>query len=253
MSNLQISEADGIRRICLNRGKVNALDAAFMAEIRSAIEAAERDAARGIILAAEGSTFSAGLDLVALLELERAGMAQTLRELYELSLALFLFPRPVVAAINGHAIAGGAYLTLCCDRRIMAQGNGRWGLNETALGLAMPAHTLPVVSYALGDSLAEKIVYGGTLYPAFKVLDMGILEGLVEVKSMQEEAAELIDEWAHSPHAFADIKSRLKAPAAEAMRQARPADEAWLDLWFSDAAQAKLIATRDELSAKKNV
>jgi hypothetical protein len=69
---------------------------------------------------------------------------------------------------------------------------------------------------------------------------------------MDDEANELIDDWAHSPHAFADIKSRLKAPAAEAMRRARPADEAWLDLWFSDPTQEKLRAARDELTAKKN-
>lgn len=124
---------EDIHVIWLERGKANALDPQFLRAIRDELTVAEAENPRGLVLTSTGSIFCAGLDLVSLLDLDRDGMRDVLDALYECSRAIFAFPRPVGVAINGHAIAGGAYLSLCGDFRMMAHGNGRWGLNESTL------------------------------------------------------------------------------------------------------------------------
>lgn len=241
-------EDHGVARVVgLQRPPANALEPAFLREIGAALQAA-RDDGRAVVLTARGPIFCAGLDLGVLLELGRDGMQELLDELYGCLLALYTHPAPVVAAINGHAIAGGALLTAACDRRYMAQGEGRWGLPESQLGLPVPAWCIELLRYAFPRPLVERLVYGGSSYPAFKALDMRVIDDLVEADQLLDRALGLVGDWSRSPHAFADVKARLHAPTADAMARAREDEGAWLDQWFSPAAQERLVATRDRLS-----
>lgn len=235
------------RVVVLQRPPANALEPGFLREIAGALRAA-RDDGRAVVLTARGPIFCAGLDLVALLERDRDGMQELLDGLYECLVGLFTHPAPVVAAINGHAIAGGALLTTACDRRYMAQGDGKWGLPESQLGLGVPAWCVELLRYAYDRHSVERLLYGGNSYPAFKALDMRVIDDLVEPDKLLERAQELVADWSRSPHAFADVKSRLHAPTVAAMALAREEEGAWLDQWFSPAAQERLVATRDRLA-----
>jgi enoyl-CoA hydratase/carnithine racemase len=248
---LEWGEQDGARVLWLRRGKGNALSPQFLEQLAAALEPLPPAPPRGLILSAAGSVFCAGLDLVQLLELDRAGMARTVEGLYRVGRALFALPCPVVAAIQGHAVAGGAYLALCCDLRLMASGAHRFGLNESRLGLSMPAHCIEVVRYALTASIVERALYGGELYPAPQALELGLVDELVDADALLAQAAARIAQWSANSAAFADIKRRLKQPALCAMDAARSADEQWLDLWFSQPAQARLHAAREQLQKGK--
>lgn len=238
---------NGVRILTLARGKGNALDVPFLRRI---VEEIEREAGSGLVLTGEGSIFCAGLDLVELLELDRSGMQELLDALYRVHVALFAYPRPVVGALNGHAIAGGALLSLCCDLRIMAQGDAKWGLNESALGLSIPAFGLEVARYSLPRPILEKVVYGGAVYPAFKALDMGALDRLVEIETLIDAAAEQAEVWCRQGEAFTALKRDLHAPTLAAMAAARAQDEPWLDLWFSPPAQSLLQSARERLLSR---
>ncbi len=237
---IRSEERDGVAVMVLDHGKANALNGEFLDEFNRQLSAHSADVPRGLILTAEGSIFCAGLDLVALVDNDRPEMERLLESLYQVCVSLFMFPRPVVCAMNGHAIAGGALLSLACDIRLMAQGEAKWGLNESALGISMPAYTVPMLQYALSRPVVEKLLYSGNIYPAFKARDMDILDGLEESDHLLDAAVERVVEWTASPAAFADIKHRLRAPTLSVMEAARRDNDAWLNLWFAQDTKQKI-------------
>src|SRR5687767_10403569 len=110
------------------------------------LEAARGAKGEPIFLTGEGDAFSAGLNLKEVTSLDAAGLARFLGVLEELVKALYEHPAPVVAWVNGHAIAGGCVMALCADVRVMtARPGARIGLNEVALGLRFPPLTLAMV------------------------------------------------------------------------------------------------------------
>ncbi len=243
---------DGVSILRMERGHGNALSLQFLAAIQEQLDAAQRDLPRGLVLTGTDSIFCAGLDLEQMMKLDRVAIRRLLHQLYGVCRQLFAFPRPVIAAINGHAIAGGALLALACDLRLMAQGEGKFGLNESALGLAVPPSLVEMGRYTLDRPLLEKLMYGGMVYPAFKAFDMGILDVLVESKQLIDHSILSVERWTSSLTAFAEIKSRLKAPTLDAMTAAHLEDEAWIRLWFRPQTQKRLSAALATLRDKGN-
>lgn len=246
MSNfISVVDRDGIAVLKLNRPKVNALGASFMNEWAERVEALDADGSRGLVVIAEGKTFCAGLDLVELKDASRDAVVDVVDALYRLSRALFTFRKPLVAALNGHAIAGGAYLALACDRRLMVKGESRFGLTESAIGLALPAHGIPMIEYALTRGVAEELLYAGKTYAADEMLARGVVDRLVEPGDLLEEALQDIRSRTPSLAAYSDIKRRLRTVALARMDAARAEDGEWVEIWFSEEAQrrvAELVA-----------
>ena len=127
-----------IRELRLARAPVNALDPALCDALAGAIETAVAGGARGLLLSGGPKVFSAGLDVPHLLALDAPALRAAWESFFHAARALAGSPVPVVAAINGHAPAGGCVLALCCDYRVMAAGAYRIGLNETQVGLVAP-------------------------------------------------------------------------------------------------------------------
>lgn len=237
---IDIEMLDEVAVLRLARGTANALDLEFLSEIRRRVAEVTPAATRGLVLTSSGPIFCAGLDLPTLIDYDRDRMRELLRQLRGCCLDLFSYPRPTVAALNGHAIAGGALLSLACDRRHVVLGQSKWGLNEAQLGLALPAFAIEMMRYALERPTVEKLLYSGTLYPAFKAHDMGALDELVEEDDLLDSAVRAIGEWSASPEAFADIKRRLHAPVLEAIESNPEPEEEWMELWFSPGVQTRL-------------
>jgi len=137
-----VEEADGVAVVRLQTGRANAINPAFLEAANAALEKAT--GAGAVVLTGYDRYFCAGLDLVTLSDFSRGQMLAFMGQFDRLVLRLFTWPRPVVAAINGHAIAGGCALALACDVRIMARGEFRMGLNEIELGLPLPISALEV-------------------------------------------------------------------------------------------------------------
>src|SRR6476646_6599982 len=127
-----------IRELQLNRPPVNALTGELLSGLRQAIEQAPRDGVRALILSGLPGRFSAGLDVPLLLTLDAPAVAQLWRELYALLEAIASSPIPLVAAMTGHAPAGGTVLALFCDWRVLAEGDYKVGLNEVQVGIRLP-------------------------------------------------------------------------------------------------------------------
>jgi len=163
---LQIEHGD-VRELRLNRPPANALSPDLISALTRSLKAAQQDGVLALVLSGKPGMFSAGLDIPLLLTLNRSDMAALWRVFYELLRALAVSPLPIVAAITGHAPAGGTVLAIFCDWRIAAEGNWKIGLNEVQVGLQLP----PVIYLALrrlvGVRQAERLgVRGLLLSPA---------------------------------------------------------------------------------------
>ncbi|HVH42515.1 MAG TPA: enoyl-CoA hydratase/isomerase family protein, partial [Labilithrix sp.] len=153
-----------MKTIVLSGAGKNALSTALMlrtlAEVREAKDSP-------IFLTGDGDAFSAGLNLKEISTLDVAGMTTFLGALEDLVKALYEHPAPVVAWVNGHAIAGGCVLALCADVRVMTAREGvRIGLNEVALGLRFPPLTFAMVRSRLTAPALERVLLEAGLYGA---------------------------------------------------------------------------------------
>src|SRR5262249_44723026 len=143
----EITRRDGLAEIRLACGKANALNPRSLAALAGALAEARQSDAAGVVLTGYDGFFSAGLDLVQSYALEPAAMDAFMRGFDHVMLEVFAFPAPVVAAVNGHAVAGGCILALACDARVTVERSIAIGLNEIRLGVPFPASALEIARY----------------------------------------------------------------------------------------------------------
>lgn len=190
----------------------NALSRGLMASTRAAVE---RAAGGPLLLRGDGDAFSAGLNLKEVAALDPEGMRGFLEELMGLVDALFHYPGPTVAAVNGHAIAGGLILALVCDHRVGSrQPRARIGLNEVSLGLRFPPRLLDMVRYRIPAHHHEAVILRGPLLGPDRALAHGLLDELDDdpVAAGRETLAQL----AAIPHdAYVALKHDLRAGVGE--------------------------------------
>lgn len=194
-----------IVEICLEGPAKNALGSTLMRHLDQALDEA---AGRPVLLTGSGDAFSAGLDLREISGLDAEGMRQFLLLLDRVVDRLFTYPGPTVAAVNGHAIAGGAILAIVADHRVgTTDPRARIGLNEVALGLRFPPGILEVLRYRV--SRLEAAVLGAALVPPATALGMGMLDELADdpVAVARERLAALA---AHPADAYAHAKAALR-------------------------------------------
>lgn len=207
---IDIERRDDLAVITMRHGRANALDVE-LCETLAARFLALRDAAKAVVLTGEEKIFSAGVDLKRL----SAGGADYIRRflpsLHRLYEAVFFHPQPVVAAINGHAIAGGAVLACCADLRIMARNGARIGVTELLVGVPFPALAFEILRFALPSRDLPTLVLTGVTHPPQPALDRGWVDALAEPAALLETAvAAAADLAGRSPSAFAQTKKQIR-------------------------------------------
>ena len=140
---IAVEDHGDIAVVTLAHGKANTLDIEFCEAIAARFDDLRTAPAKAVVLTGQGRMFSAGVDLLRLSEGGAAYVRRFLPALHRLYSAVFFFPKPVVAAVNGHAIAGGCVLECCADRRIAARDGGRIGVTELLVGVPFPPLAAP--------------------------------------------------------------------------------------------------------------
>ncbi|MHC4861235.1 MAG: enoyl-CoA hydratase/isomerase family protein [Planctomycetota bacterium] len=168
MDLVRMEHRDGVARLTLCRGVTNPLSLELLRELAGHLEVAMLDEdVRALVLTSESDKFfSIGFDLPRLLELDREGFAEFYRTYNRRSMDLYVFPKPSVAAITGHAVAGGCILALTCDERYIASGRKLMGLNEVKLGVPVPYPGDCILRQIVGSRPAREIMEGGEFLPA---------------------------------------------------------------------------------------
>jgi len=234
--------ADGIAVLTLTHGKANALDIEFCDALARRFDELREADIKAVVLTGQRKIFSAGADLKRL----RAGGADYIRQflpaLHRLYEALFFHPKPVVAAINGHAIAGGCVLACCADRRIMARDSGRIGVTEILVGVPFPALAFEIVRFAVPPHYLPEFTLVGATFTTDEALRRGWVHELAEQEDLIEDALAIARELSLlSPAAFAQTKMQLRQPAAERMQKSGEAtDKTVTEIWASPATLARI-------------
>ncbi|MBI2922704.1 MAG: enoyl-CoA hydratase/isomerase family protein [Planctomycetes bacterium] len=215
---------DSVAVLTMSHGKANAQDIEFMNALADTLAREAAADSRAVVLTGTGTIFSAGVDLPRLV----AGGADYVRKFLPAFhaglLALFEFPKPVVAAVNGHAIAGGSVVASACDRRIMARGSGRVGIPELLVGVPFPPLALEVMRCLLSGPAFHEAVATGRTYSAEDALARGLVDELVEPAALSGRAFEVARELgAIDRTAWALTKRELRGPAVGAAARAQVA------------------------------
>jgi len=243
MSAIVLSQHEGIATVRLSLGKVNALNGDIVEGLRRALDKLQSDSGvRGAILTGEGRFFSFGFDIPSFLSFSRKEFAEYLTNFTSLYTSMFVFPKPLVAALNGHAIAGGCMLALACDRRVMVDGRAKISLNEITFGSSVFAGSVEMLRFAVGNRNAADVLYSGTMYSAREAEPIGLVDLVTPEDELLSEAQRLVRELAEKPGpAFASIKLLMREPVAEEMRrrEARSISE-FVDIWYSPSTWANL-------------
>ncbi len=208
------SQREGIAEIVLDDGKVNAMSAAFFAGLNAALDRAERDDSRALVVVGRAGYLSAGLNIKLLPTLPPDDLQRTLVTFGRTLLRVWTLPLPSVAAVTGHAVAGGALLAFACDRRFVADGPFRIQMNETAIGLALPSWAIAICESVIPVHCHNQALLHAKPYTPAEALACGMVDGVVApdgvVARAREAAAALT---ALDRTAYATSKRRLRSRA----------------------------------------
>ena len=173
---IDVAIDDGIAVLTMRHGKANALDIEFCEALAARFTDLRGGDAKAVVLTGQGKIFSAGVDLKRISAEGADYVRRFLPALHRLYDAVFFHPKPVVAAINGHAIAGGAVLAACADRRVMANDGGRIGVTELLVGVPFPALAFEIVRHATPPYFFSETILSGATFPAEAAVHRGWVE-----------------------------------------------------------------------------
>jgi enoyl-CoA hydratase/carnithine racemase len=249
----RIEHDRGILELRLARPPVNALDPELIATLKRSIEQAPNDGADALVLSGSPGLFSAGLDIPALLQLDRGAMRVFWNEFFGVCAVLARSPIPIVAAVTGHSPAGGAVLAIFCDYRVMARGEFRIGLNEVQVGLTVPDCIQAALRRLVGPYRAERLLVAGAMLDSEDALAQGLVDELTDIDHVTTRAIAWLEPLLQLPRQ-AMLATRNMARAGLAGLFDDPASlpvEEFLDGWFATEAQTTLHALVERLRNKK--
>jgi enoyl-CoA hydratase len=220
--------------IRLEYGKANAIDGRLVALLSAEFDRALESGSKAVVLTGREGFFSAGLDLRGLPE-GREEMASFLDSFEKLCGQLLEFPLPLVAAVNGHAIAGGCILASTADFRIGASGDYKIGVSEVSLGIVFPASAFEILRATLVPRYVPEVLLGGKLLDPDAALEAGILHRVVPAEQLLVQAEAVARELGEKPPlAFRHSKLALRAPMLERIEKTRAESRRlFLDTWLS--------------------
>jgi enoyl-CoA hydratase len=251
-AQIQVLESDDVTIVRMHDGKVNAMSPAMLTALGDALDRALSSDARAVVLTGDGKSFSAGLALPELIDLDRATLARFMDVFGNAMRRVLTSPRPTVAAINGHAIAGGCVLALMCDVRVMTSAPAKIGLSEVQLGIGLPAIVVEPLRIRVPPTSWTPIALEGLLVEPEEALRLGLVDEVVAPGDLVARATARAKALGRGGQAgYAQAKLSLLRPVLEAIAaHDASAREAWLDTWFSDEAQTRLRATVARLAQR---
>lgn len=242
----------GIRVLRLNRPPASALNTTFLLAIEQRLkELSFMEELRSLILTGTDKVLSAGLDLKEAVDFsleQQTAVCDALNRAYG---ALYGFPKPVIAAINGHAIAGGFFFVLGADYRIAAD-SARFGLTEVRVGVRFPIAALEMARLELSPTMSRRLLLSGRNIRADEALDHKVLDEVVAPDGVMPRAIEMAKDYATIPPiAYGDVKQQLREPALERIRDAiENANDPTLDGWFTDESRSAAAALLEQATRR---
>jgi len=249
---IERKDAGGIRTLKLAHGKVSAMDIelgeAFLNEMQDALD----PSVKAVILTGSGSSFSAGVDLFRVLKDGPEYGRRFLPVLDSFLHAALTLPKPMIAAINGHAIAGGCILAATCDHRIMSEGAARIGIPELAVGVPFPALPLQIMSARVADGPLRDLVYTGRTVLIDEAKALGLVDEKCPSGMLMDRAMEIAERLLAIPAgAFALTKQAFYTPILERTKQLADMNARVVDAWLQQHTYDTIRAYLEKTVGKK--
>ena len=229
----EIEKTGNVAVVRMNSNPMNVMNEGFFSDLQEAFATLESDHAESpVVLTSSQRVFSAGLDLKYHLSLFTAGDEEEIWQWYTrfrgALLRVFAYERPVVAAANGHAIAGGLILALCCDYRVCVDSGARFGLNEITIGFPVPSAIAQIVLYVLGTAIAQQVMTTGFLYEPRDAVRLGFFDESRKEERLLSHCVEFAGQYGPSlipGYAFSkrglrrEVVANMEGVCAEADRE----------------------------------
>jgi enoyl-CoA hydratase/carnithine racemase len=237
---IEIQTVGTVQVLTLSSGRVNAQDVELLQELTGALGELQRSGVGALVVTGAGRAFSAGVDLNRVVEGGAGYTDRLIPALSEAFEAMFCYPGPTVAAINGAAIAGGCVLACACDRRLISP-EAPIGASEVRVGVPFPVAALEVMRYACGDR-AEDVLLGGGLYRGDEAIANGLAHRVIAEDLVGAAVAEASDLGGIPVDAYRHTKAQLRAATVARMREAGGIDSEVRQLWGADGTQRRIAA-----------
>jgi len=244
METIRAENRDGVTVVTLNRGTTNAINRQLVDELTGILKQIREDPnTQGAVLTGSNEKFfSIGFDIPQLFELSREEFGSFFRAYNRLCMDLYVLPKPMVAAMTGHATAGGCILALCCDYRIIAEGRKLMGMNEIKLGVPVPYPIDCIFRQLVGFKTARDASDSGDFFPPDRLIEMGMVDQILpadQVLPKSIEKARLLGSYPRQ--AFAMIKrNRTETVEAEVLARLKEKEEYFIECWYSDHVRKRL-------------
>ena len=233
----------GVTLVRLSHGKVNAFDVELLREWIAWLEELERGESSAVVLTGSGSVFSAGVDLRRLTAGGPAYIQEFLPLLSDAFFKTFIFPKPLIAAVNGHAVARGCILACACDYRVMALGTGRIGTPELSVGVPFPSVAMEILRLTVPAHRLQALIYGGLTCGPDEALVNGLVDELAPAESLVDRALQVATRLGSLPPAsFVLTKRLVRQPSRERVEAyTRSVDK---EVWFLTQMCARFSPSR---------
>ena len=243
MEIVNVSYDGNLAVIILKRTVTNAINMKLLTSLEDALNAIkENEELTSVVLGGNEKFFSIGFDLPELIALPRNALKDFFHKFNQVCLNLFTFPKSIVAAIAGHATAGGCILALCCDYRYIAEGRKLLGLNEIKLGLPVPYLAYLILHDLIGTRYARDVVESGDLFAPEQSLQMGLVDQVLPMSELWPQTVAKAKLLGEQPGmALAMIKhSRVAHIEQQVLAQSPNTISHFLDCWYSQLTQQRL-------------
>ena len=249
---LLLTSEDGVHVLELRNPPANALSTVLLEALSRALDLLESSPPGALVITGgDGKFFSAGLDLIAVLELDPAGVEMLLSRLVKVLLRIFRLPIPVVAAVNGHAVAGGAILALAAEHRVAAQGDFVVGLNEVQVGLPLPAPLFEIVRSQVEVRELGRVLLAGRNYPVEEARSAGLVHAVADPKELRDHSVALARKLSQVPRAAYSRMKQLLRAEAESRIGTQELDTEFVRIWFEPDTRKAMSEARERLRKRK--
>jgi enoyl-CoA hydratase/carnithine racemase len=244
MPYFQIESHEKVIVLKLNRGITNAINLEFINELGGIIEKATADSnVNGIVVTSSNEKFfSIGFDIPELFGLSKEDFGNFYGAFNQLSIALYTLPKPSIAVITGHAIAGGCILALCCDYRFIAEGRKLMGLNEIKLGVPIPYPADCILRSIVGTRNAREITDTGDFYEPEQLHHLGMVDKILPIEKVLPESIKKANHFGSFPaQAFEMIKqNRIEMVRKQILEHLAEKEKYFIECWYSNEVRKRL-------------